>query len=415
MRILVVSQYFWPENFRINDLVTRLCERGHDVTVMTGVPNYPEGEVFPDYRSNPAAYVAYGAANIIRLPMVPRGKSPLTLLLNYLSFALSGSLLGAWRLRGQHFDVIFVYGPSPVTVGLPAVFLKWLKRTPLAFWVLDLWPETLGAVGAVRSTLAMRLVGLLVSFIYNRCDLILAQSRSFVTQIRKYCREDRCVEYFPGWSEASFEVSQAEPAAEVPRDDGVFSIMFAGNIGDAHDFPAILDAAETLRSRTNIRWLIVGDGRNANWVKSEVARRSLNETFLLLGRHPMDRMPSFYRHADALLVSLRDAPIFAMTIPAKLQSYLAAGIPIIAMLNGEGAEIVRRSGAGVCCPAGDGRALALAVQELAAKSPAALKEMGARGLAVSRSEFDRETLISRLLSWFEKLTLHDPKALAARK
>lgn len=395
--------------------MAELCERRHDITVLTGVPNYPEGQVFPEYRRNPTAYAAYGAAKIIRLPMVPRGKSPLTLLINYLSFALTGSILGAWRLRGQRFDVIFVYGPSPITVGLPAIFLKRLKRTPLAFWVLDLWPETLGAVGALRSPLAMRLVGLLVSFIYNRCDLILAQSRSFVPQIRKYCQKDRRIEYFPSWSEAKFELPCAEPAAEVPHKDGVFSVMFAGNIGDAHDFPAILDAAEALRSRKNIRWLIVGDGRSANWVRSEVERRCLSETFLLLGRHPVDRMPSFYQHADALLVSLRDAPIFAMTIPAKLQSYLAAGIPIVAMMNGEGAEIVKRSGAGVSCPAGDGKALALAVLELAGKSAEALKEMGARGLAVSKSEFDRQTLISRLLSWFEKLNLRDPNALAGRK
>jgi colanic acid biosynthesis glycosyl transferase WcaI len=415
LRILVVSQYFWPENFRINDLVTELCERGHEVTVLTGVPNYPVGQIFPEFRRNPADYATYGAAKILRVPLVPRGTSALQILLNYLSFALSASLLGALRLRGQPFDIIFVFEPSPVTVGLPAILLRRLKRAPLAFWVLDLWPETLAAVGVVRSSLAMRMVGLLVSFIYNRCDLILAQSRSFMAQIQKYCRHDRRVEYFPSWSDSKFDFSFVEPAEEVSRGDGIFSVMFAGNIGDAQDFPAILDAAEALRTMKNIRWLIVGDGRNADWVRSEVERRSLNDTFVLLGRYPVDRMPSFYKHADALLVSLKDTPIFAMTIPGKLQSYLAAGIPVLAMLNGEGAEIVSRSGAGVSCPAGDGKALALAVLELASKHPAALKEMGARGMAVSKAEFDRETLISRLLSWFDGLATSNRQRLGITK
>ena len=138
MQILVVSQYFWPENFRVNDLVDEFCKRGHEVTVLTGSPNYPSGEVFPEFRSNPGGFAQFGAASVVRVPMLPRGKGGLRLMLNYLSFAFCATVFGAWRLRGQAFDVLFVFEPSPITVGLPAAFLRYLKCAPLVFWVLDL-------------------------------------------------------------------------------------------------------------------------------------------------------------------------------------------------------------------------------------------------------------------------------------
>ena len=268
MRILVVSQYFWPENFRVNDLVAEFCERGHEVTVLTGSPNYPSGEVFPEFRGNPSAFAQFGGASVVRVPMTPRGKGGLRLMLNYASFAFCATVFGAWRLRGQAFDVIFVFEPSPITVGLPAAFLRYLKGAPLAFWVLDLWPETLEAIGVVRSRSVLKAVGHLVTFIYNRCDLILAQSKSFIPQIRRYCGRGKAIEYFPSWSDAEFDFSKVEPAVEVPAATGMFSIMFAGNVGDAQDFPAILEAAEQLKGDRGVRWLIVGDGRASEWVRA---------------------------------------------------------------------------------------------------------------------------------------------------
>ncbi len=413
MRILVVTQYFWPENFRVNDLVIELGARGHDVTILTGYPNYPSGEVFPEFRETPERYDNFGTAKIVRVPILARRCGSIQLLLNYLSFALSASFIGTWRLRSQAFDVVFVFAPSPITVGLPALLLRWLKRAPLIFWVLDLWPETLKAVGAIRSPAILSLVGLLVLFIYNRCDLVLAQSKSFIPQIRKYCRAAIRVEYFPSWSDVVFDLSSVEPACEVPAGKNFFNVMFAGNIGEAQDFPAILDAAEILKNERNIRWLIVGDGRAADWVRLEVVHRELDEQFLLVGQYPVDRMPSFFKHADALLISLKDTPLFAMTIPGKLQSYLAAGLPVLAMLNGEGAKIIRDSGAGLSCPAGDGKSLAAAVLELSGKHADDLAKMGSCGLAVSRTEFQRETQISKLLYWFENLV--DQQILRKRR
>lgn len=406
MKILVVSQYFWPENFRINDLVLELVKRGHEVTVLTGHPNYPEGKIFPEFKSNAESYGDYGGARVVRVPLFPRGVGSLRLMLNYLSFALSASVLGPWKLRGKTFDVIFVCQLSPVTVGIPAAILRKLKSAPIVFWILDLWPESLRAVGVVRSPILLKGVGFLVSFIYRHCDLILAQSKSFIPEIKNYCSSNRWIEYFPSWSESVFDFATTIPAPEVPVASGVFSVMFAGNIGDAQDFPAILQAAEVLRNDRRIRWLVVGDGRAAAWVRREVETRGLTDSVLLLGRYPLERMPSFYMHADALLVSLRDEPIFSMTIPGKLQSYLAAGKPVLAMLNGEGSDIVRSSGAGLACAAGDGRALAEAVLKLATMSAEDRKIMGNKALEVNKTEFDRATLISRLERWFERVASH---------
>lgn len=403
MNILVISQYFWPENFRINELVGELVCRGHQVTVLTGVPNYPDGEIFREYQNRPQAYADYQGAKVIRVPMVPRGTGKIRLLLNYLSFALSGCLIGAWKLRGQPFDVIFTFEPSPITVGIPSAFLRQLKHAPQAFWVLDLWPETLRAIGVLKNPWMLKIVGLLVRYVYRRCDLILAQSKSFVADIRRYAGNSHRIEYFPAWADAVFSKTAQLPAKELGGMPPAFTILFAGNIGEAQDFPAILDAAEHLKHRQDIRWVIVGDGRKADWVRAQIAERGLAGSVLMLGRHPLERMPSFFAHADALLVSLKDEPVFAMTIPGKMQAYLAAGIPILAMLNGEGARIILDTSTGLACAAGDGRGLANNVIRLIEMPPADRKSMGENGKRLCETEFERNILIARLEKWLEQL------------
>ena len=403
MRLLVVSQYFWPENFRINDLVAELVRRGHQVTVLTGLPNYPDGKVFQEFRNDPYRFLNYEGAEIIRVPMTARGQGSLRLILNYLSFAVSASVFGFWKLRGLQFDAIFAYQVSPVTVGLPAVMMRAVKSAPLAFWVLDLWPETLEAVGVVRHPTLLHAVGKLVSFIYKRCDLVLVQSKRFIPKVLKYSGNTIRVEYFPSWAEQVFSTIDVNYADEVPPKPGSFNVLFAGNIGDAQDFPSILAAAENLKSHTQIRWLIVGDGRLARWVADEIKGRNLQDCVLMLGRYPVERMPSFFKHANALLVSLKDEPIFSMTIPGKLQSYLAAGIPVVAMLNGEGAEVVKNSQSGLTCAAGDHAGLAAAVLKLSEMTHEERGAMGRNGLNASASEFDRKALMNQLEGWLEKL------------
>jgi glycosyltransferase involved in cell wall biosynthesis len=272
--------------------------------------------------------------------------------------------------------------------------------------VLDLWPETLTAVGAVHSPAVLRMVGHLVSYIYKRCDLVLVQSRAFVDNIRTYAGGTERIRYFPGWSESLFKdgLHGVEPAAEMSDHGGEFNIMFAGNIGEAQDFPAILDAAERVRDDARIRWLIVGDGRAAAWLKSSIRERGLESSVRMLGRHPMSRMPEFFRGAQALLVSLRPDPVFNLTIPGKVQTYLATGVPIVGMLDGEGARVIEESGAGLVCAAGDADALAANVVRLADASEADRAIMGLNARAYAAREFDLDRLLDQLEGWMRELS-----------
>jgi glycosyltransferase involved in cell wall biosynthesis len=404
VKLLVVSQMFWPEDFRINELVAELVKRGHDVTVLTGVPNYPAGAVFPEFKASPDTFMSYAGARIVRVPMLTRGQGKLRLVMNYAAYALSASLVGLSEFKNTTFDAQIVFEPSPVTVGVPAVVLRARHGWPIVFWVLDQWPETLKAVGVIKSDRGLRAVGAGVRFIYTRCDLILTTSRSLVSRIALYCKPGQRIEYFPNWIEAAYETeADVAPAPEVPVSPGTFNVMFAGNIGEAQDFPAILDAAERLRDRRDIRWLIVGDGRMAPWVREEIARRKLDDTVLMLGRFPTERMPSFFMHAGALLVSLRADPVFALTAPGKIQSYLASGRPVLAMLDGEGAAVIEEARAGLTASAGDAAKLAENVVALAAMSPEERARLGNNGATHAKREFARDDLITRLEGWLKEI------------
>jgi colanic acid biosynthesis glycosyl transferase WcaI len=403
VRILVVTQYFWPEDFRINELVAELVARGHEVTVLTGKPNYPDGRLFAEFIERPESFASYLGARVVRVPIWPRGTRKLSLGLNYLSYAVSATVLGVFRLRSARYDAILVFGTSPVTAGIPAIVLRRIRGWPTAFWVLDQWPESLSAVGVLQSKVLLRQVGRLVSFIYTRCDLLLASSKALIPLIARYSTDKAPIEYFPNWVESTYRGLPPEPASEIPLSDRQFSVMFAGNIGDAQDFPAVLDAAEELKGHSNIRWLIVGDGRRASWVKAEIEKRGLKGSFLLVGRYPPDRMPSFYRHANALLVSLRPDPIFSMTVPGKIQSYLACGIPIIGMLDGEGARVIQDAGAGLTCSAGHSRGLANCVLRMSNMTENELSSMGRNGQAYAKKEFDRDRLVGALESMLSSL------------
>lgn len=407
LKILIISQYFWPENMRINDLAEGLVARGHEVTVLTGTPNYPAGSLFPDYKNNPSSYLEYEGVQIIRVPMVLRGKHSITLALNYLSFFISASTIGAYKLRAREFDAIFVYAVSPILSAIPAIVVGRLKKVPVFVWVLDLWPETLSAVGVVKNPKILGVVGRVVSWIYNRTDYLLLQSQGFMGSVRKYCTkpisDDRLV-YFPSWAEDDFSAGSAATSDLLSKNDSVFTVVFAGNIGESQDFPAVLDAVEALQSELPVRWVIVGDGRMSDWVKNQAQTRNLNNV-LLLGRHPLEKMPALFATADALLVSLRTNEVFSRTIPGKLQSYLASARPIIAMIDGEAARVVEASGAGLVCSAGDANGLAEIVRQMAKMSVAQRDSMGFAGRAFYQENFAKQRIFDKLESLFGAATL----------
>lgn len=398
MRVLIVSQYFWPENFRINDLAHSLAARGCDVSVLTGQPNYPGGRVFEGYRVFGAGRETSSEAfALYRVPLFPRGAGGAGgLIANYLSFIVFASVLGPWLLRGERFDVIFVYAPSPILQAIPAIALKWLKRTSLVLWVQDLWPDSLEVTGFVRNRILLRIVSSVVRWIYRRCDLILGQSRSFVDAIEPIAGGVP-VEFFPTPGDTATLPSAASPALILPPG---FNIVFAGNMGAAQALPTILQAATVLRDRPHVRFVLVGDGSQRDWLVSEVRKAGL-DNMLLPGRFPSSAIPGILSQASALLVTLNRSDAMARTIPAKISTYLAAGKPVIAAMDGEGASVVNDAGAGFSCPAEDPVALVDAIIRLMEMSPDERAEMGRSGRIYFDTNFEPEMLTGKLIGYFK--------------
>jgi colanic acid biosynthesis glycosyl transferase WcaI len=402
MNILIVSQYFWPENFRVNDLAASLHERGHRVTVLTGQPNYPSGRYFSGHGYTGPWRQKHAGIDILRCPLIPRGNGgKIRLALNYLSFVVSTCLLAPFRCRGK-FDAIFVYAPSPITVTLPALLLRALGRGPVLLWVLDLWPESISAAAGVRGPALMGVISSLVRFIYRRCDRVLVQSRAFIERVQNLGAQASQIRYLPSWAEGVFVHGTAHDGAGLPPLPSGFRVLFAGNVGAAQDFPGILLAAERLASCADIHWIIIGDGRMAAWVREEIAARRLTQQMHMLGSFPVENMPSFYAQADCLLVTLKREPIFALTIPGKIQSYLASGRPIVAMLDGEGARIVVEAGAGFAGPAEEPKLLADNVLSLYRMSAAERERMGLTAREYYKAHFERERLIDELEAWMRE-------------
>ena len=272
----------------------------------------------------------------------------------------------------------------------------------MILWVLDLWPETLSAVGVVKKEWVLNWVGQLVRFIYQRCTLVLGQSQGFIKSMSNHTSNVEKLRYFPSWSEDNFTDRAPQLAPEIPLFDGVFNVVFAGNVGEAQDFPAIVRAAKLLKDHDLIRWVIIGDGSKINWLRNEVSKAGLENNFLILGRFPMERIPSFYAHAGALLVSLKKDPIFSLTIPGKVQSYLMAGFPILALLDGEGARVIREANAGYVQPAGDSNSLADSVLMMTKLPTKDREQFGLNGRAYAQQEFSRALAIDRLEAFFHE-------------
>lgn len=402
MKILVMSQYFWPETFRINEVVQSLREIGCDVTVLTGQPNYPEGAIQPGYSATSLRSQVHNGLTIHRVPLVPRGQgSALRLVLNYLSFVVSAAVFGPWLLRGRRFDVIFVYAPSPILQAIPAIWLKWVKSARLVTWVQDLWPESLSATGFVRNQLVISAVAAVVRWIYRKNDLLLVQSPAFVDRVVRMAGHTP-VAYHPNPGEMEFSKPGSWLTCRIRLESG-FNVVFAGNLGTVQALDTILAAAQLLQNELDIKFILVGSGSRSEWLLQETRRRDLNNV-KLAGRFPPTDIPGILAQASAVLVSLARNPILAETVPSKLQAYLAAGKPIIASLDGEGARVVLEAGAGVACPAEDAPALARAVVMLRDAPQAELDRMAVAGRAYYELHFEPQMLAKRLVKILSDLT-----------
>lgn len=399
MRVLVVSQYFFPEVFRINDLVRSLVEKGIDVDVLTAKPNYPEGTCFYGYQAWGLKTEQLLGATVYRLPIVARGnRSTLLLGLNYLSFMLSGLFFGPWIVRGRSYDVVFVYGVSPILQAIPALFLGWLKSSSVIVWVQDLWPESLKATGYVLNRHVLWCVEQLVSYIYRHTNLLLVQSKGFMEPVRALASGAK-VTYFPNSVEPIFCDRSEVPLPEIPALDKGFSVLFAGNVGVGQAVEVIVEAAILLKEYSDIHFVVLGYGSRWDWMSEQVKAQELINLHLL-GRYPLETMPGLMQKASALLVSLSKQPIFSATVPNKVQAYMASGRPILACLNGEGARLVVEAGAGIAVPAEDASSLAAAILRLYQMPLEERATMGANGRRYFKENFDHDRLVEELMTHF---------------
>lgn len=396
MRILVVSQYFWPENFKINDICLGLKERGHEVTVLTGIPNYPKGKFLEGYGFWKKNDGYWNGIKIYRSKLLPRGSGGISLMLNYLSFVFFGSIKSFFIK--EEFDKVFVYEPSPVTVGLPAMVISKRKKIPYYFWVQDLWPESLTAAGGINNNAVLSIFDKITRLIYRKSEKVLVQSKGFVQYIVDQKIDPNKIIYYPNSTENFYKPLEAnkEYLDKMPVDG--FKLMFAGNFGEAQSIDTILKAANIVKKKvSDVHWVFLGDGRQKEHILNQIKTLGLSDNIHLLGSFPSEQMPEFFACADALIVSLKKDKIFSLTIPSKIQSYMACGKPILASLEGEGAKVIEESNSGLISPPDNEERLAENVLALYDLSGQERKQLGSNAIKYFKQEFERELLLDKLI------------------
>ena len=400
-KILFICQYFYPETFRGNDIAFHWAKKGYYVRVVTGIPNYPKGEFSPGYGIFKKRKETIRGVVVTHLPIVPRGKdSKIMLMLNYFSFLVIGWLWMFFHALFHRYDMVFCQQLSPVTMSSPAVLYKKMRNVPLYTWVLDLWPESLTAAGGIHNRFILGFFDWFVKSEYKISDKILTSSRSFDQSILKYGDYKDKIIYYPQWSDGTLNVSASvcilpNELQELSNGDN-FIVMFAGAVGEAHGMECNMQAALKTKDYKNIKWVIVGDGRRLDWVRSFVKDNKLDETVITLGRFPSETMPMFFEKADVMLVSLTDSPLFNMYSPAKITSYMSAGRPIIAVLNGEGGEVINNAGCGWNIKAGDADGLAGLVIKLSHTDRQELTGKGRNGKMYYDKFFTKEKCLKKL-------------------
>ncbi len=360
--ILVISQYFYPESFRINDICQEWVKRGYKVTVLTGIPNYPEGKFYKGYGYFERRIEKWKGITILRLPIIARGKSSMRMIANYISFIISGYL---WRCFTKiKADYVFTFEVSPMTQALIGVWYAKKNKVPNYLYVQDLWPENIKIITGIRSSIILKTIGKMVDYIYRNCDEIFATSQSFVQAIYKRGIPREKLHYWPQYAEDFYKPLKRKPTLEI-SDDDAFKIIFTGNIGYAQGLDILPKTAELLKKdSSDVKFYIVGDGRYKKEFQQEIRQRHVEDMFVLIGRQPAERIPELLDSCDAAFLSFMDNPLFEMTIPAKLQSYMACGMPIIAAVSGETKRIIDEAKCGECCNIGDSEGLKIVVNLL---------------------------------------------------
>lgn len=395
MKLLIITQYFYPENFKSNDLAFELKKRGNNVTVLTGLPNYPEGKVYKGYGILKRRKQEINGVRVIRTLLIPRGKgSALQLFLNYFSFAFFASIRAFFLTFKSKYDAVIVHEPSPITQYYPALLINKIYKTPVYFWVMDLWPESLVVSGGVKNKFIINFFKKMVITFYKNSKKILITSKGFEKSILEKGDFKNKIVYFPNWAEEI--ISKGSKNYPIPKLPEGFKVVFAGNIGESQDMESIMKASLLLKNYYEIKFIFIGDGRKIPFVKDFIEENELNNTVFTLGKFPIEAMATFFNNSSVLLVSLKDKPIFNLTVPAKVQAYMSAKKPILGMLNGEGAQNIMEARCGFSVPAGDYKKLSEKIIEISNMEEKELNTLGENGFKFYTKNYKLNTCISNL-------------------
>ena len=398
--LLVVSQYFYPEQFRINDICSEWIKRGYKVTVLTGIPNYPQGKFYKGYGFFKKTKEHYNGMEIRRIPLLPRGTGALMMALNYFSFVVSGFFWSVFT--DLNADIVFIYEVSPMTQALPGVWYAKRKKIPCFLYVMDLWPENVEIVGGIKNKTILNFIGRMVTYIYSNCDKIFTSSKSFISAIMDRGISKGKIKFWPQYAEECYKpLNKDDNTIGLIPDDGTFNLIFAGNIGYAQGLEILPKAANILKSEgKRVRFNIVGDGRFKENLISMTVVEDVREMFNFIEKQPAQKIPEFMSVCDAALITLSGSRIFEMTLPAKLQSYLACGIPIVVSGNGEIQEVVKESGAGLYCKAADPTALSQIIAELLSQTADEMVSLGKNARKFYEENYDRSMLLDKMDKYF---------------
>ena len=393
--ILVVSQYFYPEAFRINDMCLEWVKRGYKVTVITGLPNYPAGKIFDGYGLTEKRTEVWNGIEIIRLPLIPRGSTSIGMIMNYISFMVSGVISG--KLKNINADYVFSFEVSPMTQVLAGISFAKKLKVPHYLYVQDLWPENVVTVTGITSPAIVKPINKMVDYIYKNSDQIFATSPSFVDAIcnREVPVSRDKVHYWPQYAEEFYKPCEKKEAAGIPNDE-YFKIIFTGNIGVAQGLGILPETAELL-SNEKVKFIMVGDGRYLDDFNAEIKRRGVEDKFIMIPRQPAEKIPELLCACDAAFLSFQKEQLWKMTIPAKLQSYMACGMPVLASAEGETQRIINEAECGICSAIGNARELAMAVNKIMDSD---LEKMGANSREYFLEHFNKKFLMNRIDRYF---------------
>ena len=394
--ILVISQYFYPEQFRINDMCAEWVKKGYKVTVLTGYPNYPQGEYYDGYGWFKKTKERWNGVDIIRIPLTARGQGSIKLAANYFSFVISGFFWAkTTRIKA---DYVFTFEVSPMTQALIGTWYSKRRKIPNYLYVQDLWPENVEIVTGIHSPLVIKPIEAMVNYIYKHCDVIFATSPSFVKEIQKrVSRKKNKVKYLPQYAEDFYKPVERKPVPEIP-DDGSFKIIFTGNIGQAQGLDILPKTAKLLKGKENVKFVIVGDGRDKDNFLKQIADNDVQDMFIMIDRQPPERIPELLAACDAAFISFMPDPLFEKTIPAKLQSYMACGMPIIASANGETKRVIEQAECGICVELGNEIALSGAIGKMLTTD---LKSMKNKSRAFFDSHFEKQRIMRYIDKYFK--------------